>query len=45
MYKWVGANTDITERKRAEDALKQNENQVRLFVEYTPASVATLREI
>jgi PAS domain S-box-containing protein len=39
---WVGANTDITERKRAEDALKQNENQVRLFIEHTPASVAML---
>jgi PAS domain S-box-containing protein len=40
VYEWVGANTDITERKRAEDALRQNENQVRLFVEHTPASVA-----
>ena len=40
VYEWVGANTDITERKRVEDALKQNENQVRLFVEHTPASVA-----
>ena len=37
---WVGTNTDITERKRAEDALRQNENQVRLFIEHTPASVA-----
>jgi PAS domain S-box-containing protein len=31
---------DITERKRAEDALKENENQVRLFVEHTPVAVA-----
>src|SRR6266481_1066255 len=28
------------ERKRAEEALKQSENQVRLFVEHTPAAVA-----
>jgi PAS domain S-box-containing protein len=40
VYEWVGANTDITDRKRAEDALRQSENQVRLFVEHTPASVA-----
>ena len=31
---------DITERKRAEEALKESENQVRLFVEHTPVAVA-----
>src|SRR5581483_3449345 len=37
---YVGTATDITERKRAEDALAKNENQVRLFVEHTPVAVA-----
>ena len=31
---------DVTERKLAEDALKENAHQVRLFVEHTPVAVA-----
>jgi len=37
-YQAVGR--DITERKRAEDVVKQSENQVRTFVQHAPAAVA-----
>lgn len=32
--------TDITERKNAEEKLTEQENQLRLFVEYSPAALA-----
>jgi PAS domain S-box-containing protein len=37
-YQSVGH--DITERKRAEEAVKERENQLRLFVQHAPAAVA-----
>ncbi|MGB7924594.1 MAG: ABC transporter substrate binding protein [Pyrinomonadaceae bacterium] len=35
-----GVSIDVTERKLAEEALKESENQVRHFVEHTPVAVA-----
>lgn len=38
----AGSETDITERKRAEDALAQSRDLLASFVEHTPAAVAML---
>jgi PAS domain S-box-containing protein len=39
IIKWYGINTDIEDRKRAEDALRKSERQFRLLVETIPALV------
>ena len=36
----IGISTDITERKRTEDALREIEEKFNLLVEYTPAAIA-----
>ncbi len=39
IVKWYGINTDIEDRKRTEEALRQSERQFRLLVETIPALV------
>jgi PAS domain S-box-containing protein len=41
IVKWYGTNTDIEERKRAEDALRSNEQSLRLTLDSIPGFVST----
>jgi formate hydrogenlyase transcriptional activator len=42
IVKWFGTNTDIEERKRVEEALRSNEQKLRLIVDTIPGMVCTL---
>jgi formate hydrogenlyase transcriptional activator len=42
VVKWYGTNTDLEERKRAEQALRANEQSFRLIVDSIPGLVCTL---
>src|SRR6202140_2895683 len=41
VVKWYGTNTDIEDRKRAEDALRSHEQNLRLLVDTIPGHVVT----
>ena len=38
--RWFGTNTDISEQRKIEDALRLGEERLRTFVKYVPAGVA-----
>src|SRR5680860_1374852 len=41
---WVGANTDIDDQKRAEEALRKSEQRVRLIVDTSLDAIVTMME-
>jgi formate hydrogenlyase transcriptional activator len=41
VVKWYGTNTDLEDRKRAEDALRSNEQSLRLILDSIPGFVST----
>src|ERR1700730_10998248 len=42
VVKWYGTNTDLEDRKRAEDALRSNEQSLRLILDSIPGQIAVM---
>jgi PAS domain S-box-containing protein len=42
VVRWYGTNTDLEERKRAEDALRSNEQSLRLIIDSIPGQIAVV---
>jgi len=45
VVKWYGTNTDLEDRKRAEEAVRANEQSLRLIVDSIPGMVCTLNAV